>query len=657
MKLSQLVLKSMLKNIKHYYLYFFALIFSVTLYFSFETLQYNPSVIEATTRSGSASAGFGAATYMLYAIVLVFVLYANHLFIRRRSKEIGLYQLIGMTKGLVIRLIVLENIVIFAGSVLIGMGIGLLSSRLFAMILLKVLNFDAVVEMTFRSEAVISTAIMFGILLIIILMQMAWMVHRTTLLALFNQSKQADEKVKRFSVLNMVMGAIGLALIVFGYYKSSILFSAESVGNLMTNMLLILATTIGGTFLVFRFSVAFVLNIFRLSKKGHLSLSDVLALTPIMHRMKSNSKSLTLITVMTAVSLAITTLSYISYYSSQTTAEQEVPGDYITVNGNETAFLTALDEQGISYETEAIHLEQIEIDSADFLPDYLVEKMNGQTISSSYVVSLADYKRFYPELVISDDEIVVTSYNGFSAKFAAIDPGKQMKVFVAGQQSQKMIKAVHEDAILSWRLTSSGPVFVVNESMFEQIKVANKAADTMIPYTVQTAINIDKEQLKTHQAQIEKLYKTTAANKLNEEGSKLSSQEAVKQDNLNLFGTTIFVTAFLGLAFLLATGSILYFKQMSEADEEAASYTIIRKIGFTEQEILRGIMLKQLFNFGVPLLIGLLHSYFAVKSGWFMFGTELVTPLVITMSLYIAMYIVFALLTINYYKKIIKQAL
>ena len=131
----------------------------------------------------------------------------------------------------------------------------------------------------------------------------------------------------------------------------------------------------------------------------------------------------------------------------------------------------------------------------------------------------------------------------------------------------------------------------------------------------------------------------------------------MKQDNLNLFGTTIFVTAFLGLAFLLATGSILYFKQMSEADEEAASYTILRKIGFTEQEVLRGIMLKQLFNFGVPLLIGLLHSYFAVKSGWFMFGTELVTPLVITMSLYIAMYIVFAILTINYYKKIIKQAL
>ena len=91
MKLSQLVFRSMQKNIKHYYLYFFALIFSVVLFFSFETLQYNPSVIEATAASGTATSGFEAASYMLYVIVLIFVLYANHLFMRRRSKEIGMY--------------------------------------------------------------------------------------------------------------------------------------------------------------------------------------------------------------------------------------------------------------------------------------------------------------------------------------------------------------------------------------------------------------------------------------------------------------------------------------------------------------------------------------------------------------------------------------
>ncbi|CAM5220647.1 FtsX-like permease family protein OS=Ureibacillus acetophenoni OX=614649 GN=SAMN05877842_10572 PE=3 SV=1 [Ureibacillus acetophenoni] len=120
---------------------------------------------------------------------------------------------------------------------------------------------------------------------------------------------------------------------------------------------------------------------------------------------------------------------------------------------------------------------------------------------------------------------------------------------------------------------------------------------------------------------------------------------------------TIFVSAFLGLAFLLTTGSILYFKQMAEAEEEKESYTTLRKIGFSTSDIMKGIYAKQLFSFGVPLIIGLLHSFFAVKSGWFLFGSEFEAPLMIIMSLYILMYAVFAILSIQYYKKVVKGSL
>ena len=643
----------MLKNIKHYYLYFFALIFSVTLYFSFETLQYNPSVLEATTKSGTATAGFGAATYMLYAIVLIFVLYANHLFIRRRSKEIGLYQLIGMTKGLVIRLIALENIVLIVGAVMVGMLTGLLSSRLFAMVLLKVLKFEAVVKMSFSQEAVVNTTIMFGVLLVIILIQMTFMVRRTTLLSLFTASKQADERVKRFSAWQMLMGAIGLALIIYGYYKSSVLFTKDAM-NLLQNMVIILATTIGGTFLVFRFSVSFVLNLVRLSKKGHLRLADVLAVTPIMHRMKSNSKSLTLITVLTAVSLAITTLSYISYYSAGAKAKTEVPADYISVDGHHEAFLRELDALGIGYSTEETEMVVGEIKADAFLTEELIEMLEddrGEVI----LIPLSDYKRFYPELTLADNEVVVTSYNSFMSKFMPIAPGKETILFKGDEQLPITVKEVHEDAVLSWRISANGPVLVVSDNVFTAFRQSDVPQKLEQAVFVQTGISLDNhDQLE----KVEKLYKTTGANVLNEkEESKLASRKVAEESNLNMYGTTIFTTAFLGLAFLLATGSILYFKQMSEADEEASSYTVLRKIGFTEQEILRGIIYKQAFSFGVPLLIGLLHSYFAVKSGWFLFGTELVTPLIVTMSLYGAMYIIFTVLTINYYKKVIKQAL
>jgi bacitracin transport system permease protein len=137
----------------------------------------------------------------------------------------------------------------------------------------------------------------------------------------------------------------------------------------------------------------------------------------------------------------------------------------------------------------------------------------------------------------------------------------------------------------------------------------------------------------------------------------MDSQETYRLSTLDTMGLVIFVTGFLGLAFLITTGSILYFKQMSEAEEEKASFTILRKIGFTTNEIMKGIYKKQLFNFGVPLVIGLAHSYFAVKSGWMLFGTELVAPLLITMSIYVVLYSVFAFLSVGYYRKVVNESL
>ena len=82
-----------------------------------------------------------------------------------------------------------------------------------------------------------------------------------------------------------------------------------------------------------------------------------------------------------------------------------------------------------------------------------------------------------------------------------------------------------------------------------------------------------------------------------------------------LMGLTMFIVGFLGLTFLITSGCILYFKQMDESEEEKPNYTILRKLGFTENDLLKGIQIKQMFNFGIPLILGLLHSYFAVLSG------------------------------------------
>lgn len=652
MSLSKLVLRSMKKNMKHYYLYFFALIFSVTLYFSFVTLQNNAEVLATVDKSGTAKAGFAAATYMLYFIVLFFVLYANHLFMKRRSKEIGLYQLIGMTKGLIVRLLAVESILLFVGAIVLGMLAGFFSSRLFAMILLRVLEKEALVTMTFSTEAMQQSIVVFAILLIIVLVQMAWMIYRVSLLSLFSASKQADERVKRFSPLQMVIGFLGLVLIAYGYYASTKLFDINSQGNLTLNMMIILATTIGGTFLVFRFSVAFIMNSIRLKKNGHLTVRDVLALTPIMHRMKGNAKSLTLITVLTGVSLGITTLAYISYYSSESSAYSWVPGDYVLLEDKGQEFLKKLEENNIAFDKRDYRLQSVSASFTQLLSESQQNEDNPLFGLDGiiYTIPLSNYQQLVPEASVSDNDVILTNYGGYMAEMFPLEKDRDVVVTPGGPEGAKEetlhVKEVRHESIISGTVTSGpgGPIFVVPDALFEKLD----AHDVSDMWQNQTTINLKN---KSDLALAEKLYKQTNGENF------IQSYEEERKGNIESLGITIFTAAFLGLAFLMTTGSILYFKQMSEAEEERGSYTILRKIGFAEKDIMKGIYMKQAFNFGVPLIIGLLHSYFAVKSGWFLFGSELTTPLWIAMSCYIALYAIFAILSVGYYKKVIRESL
>ncbi|HCG4536065.1 ABC transporter permease [Ureibacillus chungkukjangi] len=659
MTLSRLVFRSMRKNLKQYYLYFFALIFSVTLCFSFTTLQYNPSVTEALERSGTANAGFSAASYILYVIITLFVLYASQLFMKRRSKEIGLYQLIGMTKGLVVRLIALENVVLFLFAVCIGMVLGFFSSRLFAMILMKMLDIDMVIHLVFSQEAFKQSVIIFAILLVVIILQLAWMVRRVSLLSLFSATKQADERIKRFSVFQAVMGFLGLLFIAVGYYLSTILFDIKSgfLNNLFLNMILILVSTMLGTFLFFRYSVSLIMNVIRSNKKGHLKVSDVLAVTPIMHRMKGNSKSLTLITLLTGLAVGIMSLSYISFYSSGTNARQASPYDYILLNDKGTEFINQLEQEEIEYEQDSYNISSVMLNIADLVSVQLEEftLFDGETQTT--VIPLSNLQQIEPDVQLAEGEAYLTSYVNVLAEIMPLEADKEITVKAGEIELPLYIKEIREDFMLSEEVALGSPILVVTDSVFEEIQ-SNNIEETQ--FTSQIGINLIDERDKEL---AEELYKnlsderTIAIGENDTYSFTLESYEELRKRNITALGLTIFVTAFLGLAFLLTTGSILYFKQMAEAEDERESYKILRKIGFSTNDILKGIYAKQAFNFGVPLVIGLLHSYFAVKSGWWLFGTELVAPLVIIMGLYIVMYAVFAILSIQYYKKVVKESL
>lgn len=122
-------------------------------------------------------------------------------------------------------------------------------------------------------------------------------------------------------------------------------------------------------------------------------------------------------------------------------------------------------------------------------------------------------------------------------------------------------------------------------------------------------------------------------------------------------GILIFVTSFLGIAFLMAAGCIIYIKQMDETEDELDNFKILRRIGFTYTDMSKGLLLKIAFNFGLPLLIALLHALFAALAFMKLLGNVSMSPIFIVMIIYTIVYFIFAMISFIHSSRMIKHSI
>ncbi|MBA2175411.1 ABC transporter permease [Halobacillus locisalis] len=647
MSINQLIFRNLKKNLKNYYLYVFALIFSVALYFSFVTLQYDPSMSQDGSIKGEAAVR--VASILLIAIVAVFLLYANALFTKRRSKEIGLFQLIGMTKNRIFRILSIENLIIYFGSLAIGIFIGFAISKLILMSFFQVVGVDEMANLNFSNQAFGQTLLVFAGIYLLIMGTNYLFIQKQSILALFRVTSKSQGKVKKLSVWEHVMGVLGIALIASGYYVSSQLFEGTitTINGLFIAMVFVLAVVIIGTYFLYKGSVRFVSNMIRKKKKGYLNINEVLSLSSVMFRMKSNAFLLTVITTVSALAISLLSLSYISYYSAEKSAENSVPDDFaITEPAMASEFMNRLEEEDIAFSKKQIQVYQAEFDVQDIL-DANIDDLNFNTEQTSLPVV---HEGVVDGVNLEKEEMMLTGYTDLMQSFISLQKEGTSEILMDGEWRTLDYKGLEKDYVLSSYYVAGGlPIAVVDEALFKELgQKLDSELQTAPP--LYTGVNLEDD---SKQEEAYAVFTQMGLDEGRANGSQWATSNAQKQN----MGMIMFIVAFLGLTFLITSGCVLYFKQMDEGEDEKGSYTILRKLGFTRGDLLRGIQGKQLFNFGIPLLVGLLHSYFAVQSGWFFFGTELWAPMFIVMGLYTALYSIFGLLSVLHYKKIIKEAL
>ncbi|AJD90274.1 bacitracin ABC transporter permease [Jeotgalibacillus malaysiensis] len=647
MSINQLIFRSFRKNLKSYYLYVFALIFSAALYFAFVTLQFDPSM-DQTSGSVRGEAGIRAASVLLIGIVSIFLLYANNLFIKRRSKEIGLFQLIGMTKNRIFGILSAENLLLYYSSLVVGTALGFAISKLVAMIFFRLTGVDETATLNFSGQAFLQTFLVFSAVYLLIMLMNFLYIKRQSILSLFHVKSKAESKVKKMSIFEILIGLLGIILIGTGYYVSARLFDGDfaSMTQLFTAMVFILASVIIGTYFFYKGSVSFISNLIRKKKGGYLNINEVMSLSSIMFRMKSNAMLLTIITTVSALSIGLLSLSYISYYSAERSAQTSAPDDFtFTTEENAEAFGSVLSENGIAYSEKQIDVIQADIGIEEIVGTefenmaFDAERVNMPVVSDQQVAGVD----------VSIDEILFSGSSDAIQALMNLQNEGTLTLYTATDEIEKEYAGLRDDYVLPSIFTGGLPAVVVDEAVYDMLAVdvdeeLQREASLYVGLTLEDPESVEKADELFHSMPF------------SDEAGNASQYSMERMQKLSM-GFIMFVVGFLGLTFLITSGCILYFKQVEEGDEEQPNYRILRKLGFTRQDLLKGILQKQIINFGIPLAVGLLHSYFAVRSGWFFFGTELWTPMIIVMVLYAGLYSIFGILSVVYYKKVIRTAL
>ncbi|PIE94365.1 ABC transporter permease [Bacillus fungorum] len=646
MTLSSIALRNIQRNFKDYFVYFASMIFSIVIYFTFKALQYNSQMEKAAEASKKISGAFQVSSVMLIIFVAVFIIYSNGFFTRKRKKEVGLYSLLGIRKRQIGKMLFYENMLMGLMSLIIGIAIGSVLSKLFLELLVSMMGLNLNVHFEVPMAAIIDTAIIFFVIILYTSLQGYRLIYRFKLIELFRAEREGEAMPKG----SVIMALISVFLIGSGYFLALMYMKAVMYADFMVVALYILLATVAGTYLLFMFFTVFVLKRARNNKAAFYNGMNMVTTSQLLYRIKGNAKSLATIAILSAVTLTAVGTSVTMYYNTFTQSKVAAPYSYSYEKKDE-----ALDKKvneilagekknhPVTYEAE---VEMIPVkgtfkgERADQVLNthYNVTKQY-ELISQSNFNALAKHLDVEPVNLSANEAFVYDSLYIEKLDFGPLYTGNTA-VFPVGNESKELIiKGVNSRSV-----TNLNELFViVPDQTYEKAKQVNET---------RIVKNIDVKGERNSKELTAKLASVMPA----------SESEVLKPFNdfytgfqmgLETTGLMMFIGLFLGLVFLLATGSIIYFKQLTEASADRDRYIVLHKVGVTKQEMKKAIAKQVSFIFAIPLVIGILHSLFALKGLANILPFEIMIPLLISIGVYGVIYIGYYFLTVRSYYKIV----
>ena len=342
--------------------------------------------------------------------------------------------------------------------------------------------------------------------------------------------------------------------------------------------------------------------------------------------MKKNAMSLTIIAVISAVTVSVLCFATITQENSNNTFKSIAPQDFnLTTEKQAQLLKKQLEKNHINY-----HTKTYESISPKSVEDKVLTLKNDSK-------SMAIHNVLVPNDNLKGTDAIITNTKNTPG---IMEVHINQTVTVKGKQ-QQTFKVTKEDKnkILPLDLTSNMPAIEVSRAEFNKLKTAD------ITHNIY-GISLDHHQ---DMKQATHIAKSIDPN--------IQSQNEIKKDLDATNGILVFVTSFLGLSFLIAAGCIIYIKQIDETENEIDHFRILNRMGFTHHDMLKGLTLKIIFNFGLPLIIALLHALFAAIAFMKLMGNVSYTTIIIVMIVYTIVYFAFALIGFLHSSRVIKKAI
>ena len=611
---SRLAKQNIRNNKSTYIPYMITCIFCIAMIYMMEFLRDCPTLDQAVRQADEVRMIVFTGEIVVEIFCIIFLIYSNSFLMKRRQKEIGLYNILGLERNHIGIVMFLETIITSIGSLAGGIAAGIIGSKLALLLLLKLLHIPSVLGFYISVKGIFTCLFMFGIIFLMILFLNLAKIHLSRPVELLRGNNTGEKE----PAAKWLMALIGFICLGAGYYLA---VTTESPIKAITIFLLAVILVMAGTYLLFTAGSIVILKFLRRRKSFYYRTGNFISISGMLYRMKQNAIGLASICILSTGVLLMISMTVSIYFGMNDIMLNRYPYDVdmsVTSISEEEcqtaieAFEKAIADNKVPVEksVEEIYLDIVCSKNGDQI---LIKPTNTIRNSDSVLVlsllDQAEYERLTGiSANLNDGEIFAWYPSAVQKDSVTVDE----KEFTVKKWMDKNPLTCGEDAV------SDNAVLVVTDEdfkkfdemrteMYKGVSSAPAGEDLTLHLGLDiTGSETDKIDFGTPVMETVKDLKKSGGLSENAwiiSGIRQQEYESYYADN----GSLLFIGIFLGSLFLMGTAMIIYYKQISEGYEDQKRFEIMQKVGLSRREVRSSVRRQILMVFFLPLLMAMLH--------------------------------------------------